>query len=42
VEVVNLYRRVAEYDPQLAQELFFSATLLSYYFAVEVVCKFTK
>jgi hypothetical protein len=34
VEATNLYRRVAEYDVQLAQELLSSTLLFAYYFAV--------
>jgi len=39
---VVLYRRVAEYDPELAAELLLNSMMLSYYFAVGVVSKFTR
>ena len=41
VKAAGLFKRVAETDPQLAQELLFSATMLSYYFAIGVISKFT-
>lgn len=39
VKAANPYKRVAEYDPDLASELFFSAMMLSYTFAVGVTKK---
>jgi hypothetical protein len=42
VKATNLCRRVAEYDVQLAQELFFSTVMFAYYFAIGVTKKAFK
>ncbi|MDV3277114.1 MAG: hypothetical protein LYZ69_01435 [Nitrososphaerales archaeon] len=39
VKATSLFKRVAEFDPGLASELFFSAMMLSYTFAVGVTDK---
>jgi len=39
IKAVGLYRRVAEYDTQLAGELFISTAMFSYRFAVGVIAE---
>ena len=42
VKATNLYRRVAEYDVNLAEELLISAWMYSYYFAIGITNKVFK